>query len=230
MTAREKIDAVGLDLICKWIESGDGVMAVAKRIGVQLIDVQDWLNDARRDPTGSRSARAVKARTAAAETFELEAVRILEETGEEVRSLRPQEGFKASALTALARERAQSCWRRASIRNPEYDASRKPDVTINNTLISQRLSKVALTFVRAGSDPPPPPGGDRLVEGPGSLVRSGAPPALSDQAEPEEIAYKPVELLETARLEATDSLLDVLNPDDRDSLEQFFQDARGYQP
>lgn len=116
--ARDKIEAAGLDWVCEQLEQGKGQVAIAKEIGVSTMSLNDWL---RSDPV--KSARARDATIVGAESYESQADQLLSAASGEIRE-EENRGI-ASAIVALAKERAQVAWRRAAVRDPRrYDSRR----------------------------------------------------------------------------------------------------------
>jgi transcriptional regulator with XRE-family HTH domain len=102
--ATAKMEAVGIEQICEWIERGDSQTEIAKRIEVSVGSLSTWLNQ---DQYSERSARA---REKSAESWLDRGFHKLEE------ALDKSSGIDPSAAKAYAQE----CARRAAIRNPRY--------------------------------------------------------------------------------------------------------------
>lgn len=124
---KDRLAKTDFDQVIRWIEEGMSRRAIAKQLGVETMALQHWLH-----ATPLQSARVHAAMEAAAEEFEGKATAILDEAYQLVRNA---DQANASALVAAARERAQTCWRQASVRDPRrYSDSRKVDVTHTHTI------------------------------------------------------------------------------------------------
>jgi transcriptional regulator with XRE-family HTH domain len=126
--ARNKIEARGgIDWVCEQLENGRSQRDIAKELGVDTMSLNRYLHD---NPL--HSARVLESMTAGAEAFEAEAIRILTATYEKLDCEEPHP--HASSLAQLARERAQACWRAASVRDPvRYAESRRTSASITVT-------------------------------------------------------------------------------------------------
>ena len=102
--ALDKLEAIGHETICGWIEDGESQAEIAERIGVSKGSLSGWLN---RDKYAERSARA---REMSAESWLDRGLKTLEQ------ALDKTGGIDANAAKAYAQE----CARRAAIRNPRY--------------------------------------------------------------------------------------------------------------
>jgi hypothetical protein len=119
--ALDKINAVGLDQLCDWFADGRSQTDIARELGINQSHLSHWIAA---DPT--RSARVNMCRELGAEVYEEQAWAELDIKAEMYAN--PQ---LASSLVQLARERAQSCWRRASVRSPKYSDKRTSEVNVN---------------------------------------------------------------------------------------------------
>lgn len=102
--ATAKMEAVGLEQICSWIEDGESQYEISQKIGVAPGTLSAWLN---KEGNHERSARA---RELSAESWLDRGLKTLEQ------ALDKTGGIDASAAKAYAQE----CARRAAIRNPRY--------------------------------------------------------------------------------------------------------------
>lgn len=120
--ARARIEAWGgMDRVEEQLESGKSQRAIAKEIGVPTMSLWHYLND---NPVNS--ARAHRAIEFGAEELELQAAAVLEQAKDEILA-NPE---LASPLVQLARERAQSYWRMAGVRNRRFIERAPTDVQI----------------------------------------------------------------------------------------------------
>jgi hypothetical protein len=123
--ARQKIDAYGFDWLIEQLEHGRSLRSIATDLGVSHNAVYLYCN-----ADALHSARAEQAMLAGAEAYEQQAVAILDAAQQEIRD-EPQ---IASSIVTLARERAQACWRAASVRNPaRYSDKRTLDVSVKHS-------------------------------------------------------------------------------------------------
>jgi hypothetical protein len=123
--ARQKIDAYGFDWLIEQLEHGRSFRSIATEIGCDVMQVHRY---AHRDTL--HSARTDQALLSGAEAHEEKAIAILDAAQQEIRD-EPQ---IASSIVTLARERAQACWRAASVRNPaRYSDKRTLDVSVKHS-------------------------------------------------------------------------------------------------
>lgn len=114
--AKQLCAEYGIDEIADHLAAGLGLRAIAALIGCSPMALSVWIAA---DPV--RSARADQARIVAAEGYE----ELAQAELDGVRDDAIEHPQVASALVALAKERAQSAWRRASVRDPRrYNAQR----------------------------------------------------------------------------------------------------------
>lgn len=133
--AQDKINALGVEAILDELEQGHSIIQIAKRIGVAHSLLHGWLH------RSERSARTIAAQEAGAESFEMRAVAILEETRQEIRD----DPAISTSIVALARERAQAAWRQASVRDPRrYSDKRTLDVAVTHKHDVRELSTAEL--------------------------------------------------------------------------------------
>lgn len=195
MTPGQFLDSVGIDVIASMLENGLSMPQVAARLGVVKETLRDWC--ARTD---ARSARTRAAYAAGAEWWEEQARQVLDEALDVAR----QNPTIASAVIALAREKAQACWRSAAVRDPgRYDARRGGgDVNVNlgvqvngvtqpaRRLSNAELVRIAMSGAKDGEQPltvdaesgrllnapgSDPPPGPPCVDGAAGPIRAGAP-------------------------------------------------------
>ena len=152
--ARTKIDAYGFEWLLEQLEAGRSIRHIALEIGTSAHALYDYLTH-----DEERSARTRSALEAGAQAYELQAMQILEEAREEIKE-HPQ---ISSAIVALARERAQTCWRQASVRDRRYTASRQGDINIDAR--TQQVKSLTIIGVpsRGGVHRPIEAGGSQEV-------------------------------------------------------------------
>jgi hypothetical protein len=171
--ARNKIDAIGIDQITDWISDGKGLRWIADQIGTTAMSVSRWVNA---DPL--RSARVTEAQIVGADAFEHEAVGHLERAEQAIRD-DPQ---IASAIVALARERAQACWRQASVRDPRRYSDKRGD-TYN---IDARKAVQSVTIIGV---PPRGDGGVHRIAATGGSQQVGVLPSNLSSSEIENAVF-----------------------------------------
>jgi hypothetical protein len=114
------------------IGKGEPQVTIAEDIGVSLMALNDWLH-----ADDVTFARAQAAMLSGAEAHERRAIAILEEAQAQIRD-EPQ---LASAIVALAKERAQAAWRQASVRDPRRYSERRTIAGDPDNPIGLRVSK-----------------------------------------------------------------------------------------
>jgi hypothetical protein len=120
--ATATLDAIGIDQVAEWIADGKGFRWIAQQAGCTAMTVSRWL---RADMV--RFARSEEAHLVGADSFEHQAVSILDAAEAAIRA-DPQ---IAGAIVGLAKERAQAAWRQASVRDPRrYSDRRTTDIAI----------------------------------------------------------------------------------------------------
>lgn len=109
------IEALGIDVILAWLETGASEREIARTIGCSGTILRAWLR------AHSQSARVRDARCIGAEAWEEQAIAVLKAARVDAAA----NPLIASSIVALAREEAQACWRKAAVRDPDrYEASR----------------------------------------------------------------------------------------------------------
>lgn len=122
---RDKITAYGIDQIIERLGQGETQTEIARELGVSVMTLNQTLH-----ADAVSSARVEAAQLASAERYELEAVAILNEARREIVD---NPGISGS-IVALARERSQACWRRASVLDrSRYGDTRKLDVSVKHS-------------------------------------------------------------------------------------------------
>ena len=159
--ALDKINAVGLDQLCDWFANGRSQTDIARELGINQSHLSHWISA---DPT--RSARVNMCRELGAEAYELQALDILETARQEIRD-DPQ---ISAAIVALARERAQTCWRMASVRDPRRYSDKRGD-TYN---IDARKAVQSVTIIGV---PPRGEGGVHRIAATGGSQHVGVLPS-----------------------------------------------------
>jgi len=191
MKPGQLLDSLGIDVITSMLEDGLSMPEVAERLGVARETLRDWT--ARSD---ARSGRVRGAVAAGAEAWERRARQVLDDA----LAVAQANPTIAGAVVALAREKAQACWRSAAVRDPgRYDARRGGgDVNVNlgvqvngvpqparrlSTAELVRIAQAGLTdrddgersitssSTRDGAPPPGPPS----VDGAAGPIHAGAP-------------------------------------------------------
>jgi Helix-turn-helix domain of resolvase len=139
----------GIDQVIERLGQGETQTEIAREIGVSVMTVNRAIH-----ADELTSARVREAQRLSAERWELEAARILEEAQQQIRD----EPGISGAIVALARERSQSAYRRASVldRDRYGDAKRSVDVTVTHTAqLStadlERIASQALTLLPDGT-------------------------------------------------------------------------------
>jgi transposase-like protein len=101
----EKLDHIGIDIICDMIESGKSYRDIARKIGCSDATVSNWLNF-----DEERAKRSACARLISAESWLDNGIDVLRD------ALSKNSDIDATAARAFE----QACARRAAIRNPKY--------------------------------------------------------------------------------------------------------------
>jgi predicted transcriptional regulator len=103
LTAKQRLDLIGIDEIAAMIEEGHSQVQVAQTLGVRQSTLNEWLHS-----RPDRSARARAAMSASAEAWLDNGLRYLLDAPADMAEI-----GRAKAL-------AQECARRAAVRNPAY--------------------------------------------------------------------------------------------------------------
>jgi hypothetical protein len=167
--ARKKIEAAGIDWCLEQLEAGRSFRNIAVELGVNQMTLHAYLRD---NPI--RSAQTDAALIAGAESYEQQAMDILRETYEKLDSGEPHPN--GGALASVARERAQACWRSASVRDPRrFNASRGGD-----TYIDARKAVQSVTIIGV---PPRGDGGVHRIAATGGSHEVGVLPSSGSEIE-----------------------------------------------
>jgi hypothetical protein len=122
MSKLELLDALGVEIICTWLEQGDSLHEIARRLDMSIGSLRDW-----GAKSAQRSARIRDARIDGAEWWEIEARRVLKDAFE----LAKANPTIAGAVVSLAKEQAQAAWRCATIRDPvRFETRRAAEVGV----------------------------------------------------------------------------------------------------
>ena len=138
--ARSKIDAYGIDAIIDRLGAGETQTEIALEIGVSTMSLNRAIHD---NPV--LSARVREAQRLSAERFELLAASILDEAQQ---AIRDEPGI-SGAIVALARERAQSAYRRASVLDRDRYGDAKRTIDVNVTHEARQISTAELERIVA---------------------------------------------------------------------------------
>jgi len=137
MTDKDTLDAVGIDVICERIESGEAQAHIANSLKVSKSKLSEWLSA---DP--ERSARARESRIMSARHWDDQAEQVLLGADETV-----------NGSIAKARELAQHYrWRASKYAPRDYGDKLQldADVTVSTLTPEERVARIAALSAKLG--------------------------------------------------------------------------------
>ena len=133
LTTAQRLDAVGIDTICRRIESGEDDGTIASSLGMDRMSLRQWIK-------GREHEDVIKsAREESAEAW-------LDDGLNTIRSsLSKDNGIDSGA----ARAYAQECARRAAIRNPRYRDKQTIDLSAEVVTMTDEQRRTRLAELTA---------------------------------------------------------------------------------